>query len=256
MPSAMDDISRRLKLKLPMAVLKAWFSAPISAVLGTCTSCSTIWQSSRPCMPSSSSFLPRLTPAWCASTMKQLIDLWPASLPVRAKHHDAVGHAAERDPGLGAVEYPAVFHGARGGGDAGHVGAEVGLGHGGGHDDGAVEDAGDQRLLALVAVVVQEQRRLHGNRERVADGARAARQLFHHEAGADGVEARAAGHFGQAHAEQAELGHAAVQHAVELVFAVDGRGARQHFALGETTRGVAQRDLVFGEEMGHGLQAV
>ncbi|HSU22455.1 MAG TPA: hypothetical protein VLK60_11200, partial [Variovorax sp.] len=109
---------------------------------------------------------------------------------------------------------------ARGGLDAGRVGAEVGLGHGGGEDDRAVQDAGDQRALALVAMVVQEQRRLDGNGEGVADGRRAARQFLHHQADADRVQARATGRLRQADAEQAERGHPAVERAVEGVLAV------------------------------------
>ena len=59
----------------------------------------------------------------------------------------AVGHAAVGDPGLHAVEHPAVAVAPRGGGHRRHVGAGVGLRQGERRDQLAAGHARQQRLL-------------------------------------------------------------------------------------------------------------
>ena len=156
------------------------------------------------------------------------------------KHHDAIGDAAERHPGLGAVEAPTIAIAHRIGADACDVGAVVGLGDGGRRNDVAAENFGDQRLVRIGAVMVEEQHGFDRDREGVGDRAGAARQLLHRNAGCDRIEPGAARAFAQADAEQAEIGHAFVQRAVEAIFTIDCRRARQDLGFREAAGGLAQ----------------
>ncbi len=107
--------------------------------------------------------------------------------------------------------------------------------------------------VRLGAVMVEEQHGLDRNSKSIGDGAGAARQLFHRDAGRDRVEAGAACAFAQANAEQAEIGHALVERAVEAVLAVDRGRAWQDLRLREAPGGLAQGLLVLGIEAVHGV---
>ena len=190
MPSAMADISSRLKLKFAIAILKAPPSGPTSAPAGACTSSSVIWQSSNPCMPSRSSGLPRCKPGDAPSRRKQLIALCPPSAPVRANTVSRSITPPQRHPGLGPAQHPAAAVTPGRGAHARHVGAVVRLADGGGGDGVAGHDRRDQAALRRVAVLVEEQSGLDRYGEGVGDRAGATRQLLHRDASARGRPAR------------------------------------------------------------------
>ena len=155
------------------------------------------------------------------------------------ENQDEISDGAERDPRLRAGDHVVVALARRAGGHPGDVGSEIRLGDRSRGEEVAAEDPGDERLLARLAMLVQEQRGLDRQCEGIADAARATGNLFHDDAGRDGVEPAAAGLIRQADAEHPEPGEIPIEFARETILAVDRRSGGQDLRLGKAAHRVA-----------------
>ena len=160
-----------------------------------------------------------------------------------------VGDGAVGDPHLRAVEDEAValLFGARRHRD------DVGAGAGLGHRQRADMLAGDQlgqiapllRLIAVAHDLVDAEIGMRAVGE--ADRGRGARDFFHRDAMLEIAEAEAAVFLRRGDPVQAERAHLGPEVAWKEVVAVDRRGARRDFSLGEFSRRFADHVGAFAE---------
>ena len=153
--------------------------------------------------------------------MKMLMPRWPAALIGAGEHEADVGDRRVVDPDLAAVEPPALAVPRRGGADAGHVGAGLGLGDAiGGEFLGPHQRSQPRRAAGRRAVPHQQRRDEFDEAALVGDRSVAARQFLHHDRIGECIEAGAAEVFRHRDAEQTEPAHLPVDLSGKPLFAV------------------------------------
>ena len=173
------------------------------------------------------------------------------------QQHEHVGPGREGAPGLDAVDHPAAVDRRGRGHDAGHVGAEVGLGHGDGGQDLGRGQLGQPLLLLLLGAAVDEGpgQDLGPGDERAADAERAPAQLLggddHAHVVALAARGEAAVLLGDREPEAAELGQALDDLLGDVgVLPVHVLGVRADLVLGEAVERLAHQLEVVAEVAG------
>ena len=160
-----------------------------------------------------------------------------------------VGVGGARAEPLGPVDPHHVAIAYRGGGNAGQIGAHVGLGQPVGEQHLPSGHLGQPRLaLVFAGRLYQVHARVAGTVDvAAAQGGAAAAQLLNHDHGGGDVPARPAVVLGDGDSEQSEVGQF-VEHApVDLVGAVPLPGQLPgHLRLDEATDGLPQQPVVLG----------